>query len=80
MKNHEKDALKEDILKRDYYMLFFPILKEDWNQEDLNDIPNEVFKIPLSPIFANYLLGNTPAIMKTWEFFIRRRDLDDNPY
>lgn len=26
MKNHEKDSMKSDIIKRDFYMLFFPIL------------------------------------------------------
>ena len=37
------DPEVKDILKRDYYALFFPIIKQNWSQEDLNQIPPEIF-------------------------------------
>jgi len=41
-------------------------------------LPEEVFQIPLSPKFSDYLLKDVPEIMKTWDYFVRRKDGDDD--
>lgn len=59
-------------MKRDYYVTFFPDLKNDWNQEELNNIPPETFNKPYSPKFVDYLLGDVPQIMESWKYFIEK--------
>lgn len=54
------EQYKVDIIQRDFYVTFFPLIKKEWTQENLNLIPEEVFKVDFSPIFMNYLLGEVP--------------------